>query len=215
MSEAPQIPFEDLLAALRREIENLNRSWMLWYRTFGAGSSRELYGVMQSKCEHAFRQIRWQLLRGVTLDLSRMCGDGPTTRVKGGAERTNLTVDSVLAAAKFESERLRTYVSTPASLAQGVVSGDEFARLRNRVIAHADALVLTGTDDHPDVEMSALEDAVDYLLTFLARIEAAVRNGSLGDDELEFRAAMDADADSVAGEFVRFLSDQELTGAER
>jgi hypothetical protein len=161
--------------AFSEDVRHIHTSWIVWRQLFDrAVTSREqpeqltaamdrAYRVTSSASAMVFEYIRWHMLKGVLVDVARLCD---RTEMHGGE---NLTVERVL-----EDSRLVPGAIVPVERASAVMQEVlEFARsgtglrgLRNKTLVHNDLNTALETCEIADVDIEATHSAIRNLVHF-------------------------------------------------
>lgn len=168
----------DLFDTFSAEVRHLHVTWVLWRRLFSRApeaegnpeeavrAGKEAYRVTREASELLFRYVRWHMLRGVILDLCRLCDP----RVSMG--KANLTLERVFDETDFSGQpTLKMMTENAMREAIRIArASDGVGGFRNKLLAHFDLDTALGVTSPADFEINEVELAVRWVVAFQCRV---------------------------------------------
>ena len=189
------------LEVLGEEIDNLRHAWAMWRRFFdreeepGVSTEKQIeegdrsYRIT-SRAPLVFSHLRWHLLRGILVDLCRIC-DPPAT---GGHQ--NLTLSRFANESSYpDNPGWKPFVQKTADMAAQTLKQQRIPELRNKVLAHLDLGAATGSWEWPDLDIDRVATVLRMVITFHHR--AANPGSSYPSGDVITSGAMKEQVDNV------------------
>ncbi|MCH8151335.1 MAG: hypothetical protein IH830_03065 [Planctomycetes bacterium] len=153
-----------------KEVLNVRTAWELWELLYqappeGIGTA---VGNLALRAPTYYRYSVWSLLSLVVLAVCRLAD--PKVDKQGNR---NLCMELIWDESTTEPlNRQEKHAKTAMVNADKIINGDEFRKLRNRILAHNDLDTITGKTA-AGVPFDTIRDAVGWIARFRERIAAA------------------------------------------
>jgi hypothetical protein len=167
------------------EVRHLEAVWTMWRRLYcrddepsaeaQVAAGNRAYQVTGAAAKSFFYYTRWQLLRGVVLDLCRL---GDRLRTSG---QDNLTVERIVGDAPSVTRQSDRLLEIEVDLLAEYVAN--MKPFRHKLVAHFDLDVATERAPVPSVPIDDIDRAVRLMSSITERVRCAWNGEPLGVDD--------------------------------
>lgn len=167
--EEPRDPLE----VLDKQVTTLRDAWTMWRRLFyrdqildgddprrTVKAEKRAYDLTGRTSELVFRHVRWSILRGVVMDICRLCDKRKTMG------HDNFTLERVADEVPFEHQGWNDRLRGIAANARNAAEEHGLFDLRNRILAHLDLQAALGEWEPQDFDVDGVDLAVRWIIQF-------------------------------------------------